>query len=71
VDQETRRQGGREMMGWTLAAIGVGLLVVCLWVGSPVELVREIRQARDPVGLIIGMVVIGLIVGSFVVMVVG
>lgn len=59
-------EGGRGEM-----VIIVGLLVVCLWVGSPVELVREIREARDPVGLIIGMVVIGLIVGSFVVMVVG
>jgi hypothetical protein len=49
----------------------VGLLIVCLWVGSPAELVREIREARDPVDLIIGVVVIGFIVGSFVVMVVG
>ena len=54
-----------------VTAIMVGLLIVCLWVGSPAEWVREVREARDPVGLVIGGEVIGLIVGSFVVMAVG
>ena len=50
-------------------AIIVGLLIVFLWVGSPVDLLREIRQARDPVGLILAVLVISFIIGSFVVMV--
>ena len=52
-----------------MVAIIVGVLMVSLWVGSPVDLLREIRQARDPVGLILAVLVISFIIGSFVVMV--
>jgi len=56
------------MMGQTLVAIGMGLSIVFVFVGSPAELLREMRRVRDPVGLVAGVVVIAFIVGSFVVM---
>ena len=53
----------------TMMAIVVGLLSVCLWFGdSPADLLREIREDRNPVDLILGMVVISFVVGSFVMM---
>ena len=55
----------------SMAMIGVGLLVMFLFGGSPAELVRGIRQDGDPVGLVLGVVVVGFIVGSFVMMAVG
>ena len=56
------------MMG---AAIVVGLLVMFLFVGSPADLLREIRQDRDPVDLVLGVAVIAFIIGSCVMVAAG